>query len=125
MKKKILFVCKHNRFRSKVAEAIFKILSKNKVKSRGTEPDYLPVAENVQKAIKNLGYEKVDKTPKILEKKDWEWADLIVVVADNVNLKGKKVRKWDIPDTNQRNKNRIFEISKKIEKRVKKLVEEL
>jgi protein-tyrosine-phosphatase len=107
-----------------VAEAVFRKLSNNEVRSRGTEPDYIPVAESVQKAIKKLGYRRVSKNPRKLKKVDEEWADLIIVVADNVDL-DRKIMRWKIQDTNQRNEERILEISKRIERRVKKLVREL
>ena len=123
----ILFVCKHNRFRSKVAEAIFKKFNKkHKLRSRAVAPDYIKVAENVQKALRELGYKRVNKNPKKLTKKDLSWADLIVIVANNVNVrvknKNKKIIKWKIKDTSQSNYKEILKIIKIIEKRIKKLV---
>jgi len=126
-KKNILFVCKHNRFRSKAAEVIFRKYNRKKnifVKSAGTKADYLPVAENVQKALKELGFKKADRNPKKISDKLITWADLIVIAANDVNLKVKrrKIIKWKIPDTKQKNYPRIVEIIKIIEKRIKNLV---
>jgi len=124
----LLFVCKHNRFRSKVAEQIFKQLNKNKsikVKSAGSNPDYYPVAENVQKALKELGYKSVNKHPKKISKELANWADKIIVVANNVKIENKKVRYWKISDTSQDNFTGIQRRVKDIEKRVKKLINQL
>ncbi len=127
MMKKILFVCKHNRFRSKVAEAIFKKLNKNKkikTKSAATEPDYLPVSENVQKALQEIKVKRVNKYPKKLTEQMIKWADLIVLVADNVVLEdtGKKVIKWNISDVGQEDYSGILRRDKIIEKRIKNLI---
>jgi len=124
---KILMICKHNRFRSKVAEALFNLRNKNKknkVRSRATQPDYIPVAENVRKALKVLGIKKINRKPRKLMKKDISWADLIVVVADNISLDipNKKIIKWKIPDTDQSNYKEILKISKIIEKKVRNLI---
>ena len=125
----ILFVCKYNRFRSKVAEVFFNFYNRNKkhkVKSRGTEPDYIPVAESVKKVLKEFGIKNIDKKPRKLSRKAITWADLIIITADNVDLdlkpKNKKILKWEISDTSQSNVNGIKVRAKNIEKRIKKLV---
>ena len=122
----ILFVCKYNRFRSKVAEAIFLALNKNKkikVRSRGTILDKLKpyVARSVIKIMKKKGY-KVEGKPKKISKKDISWSDLIIIVADNVRLKSRNVVYWKISDVSQEDIRGIKERVNKIEKRIKKLV---
>lgn len=67
---KILFVCRHNRFRSKVTDAIFNKLNKNpkiKAESRGIILDELRpyIEKNVIKIIKEKGY-KIKGKPKQL-----------------------------------------------------------
>jgi len=123
----ILFICKHNRFRSKVAEAIFKKYVKNKkhkARSRATEPDYIPVAKSVQEALREIGIKRVDRKPRKLKKEDLDWADLIIVVADNVNLrfKGKDVLRWKISDTSQKDYSGILLRVRQIEKKILNLV---
>ena len=59
---RILFVCKHNKFRSKVAETIFNKLNKNQgteAESAGFTLDELRphVEKNVVKIMKEKGYE--------------------------------------------------------------------
>jgi len=99
---KILFLCKHNRFRSKVAEAFFKAFDKkDKAKSRGIIKD-IDVARSVVSVMKEFGLKLRDKKSKKISKKDIVWADLIVIVADDVKLKlDKKVLVWKISDTSQ------------------------
>ena len=123
----ILFICKHNRFRSKISEAVFNKLNNNKkikVDSAAIKPDYIPVAENVQKALKEIGVRRANKHPKKVTKEMLNWADIIVIAADNVNIKikGKKIIKWSISDTDQVDYKGILKRAKTIEKRVKNLI---
>jgi protein-tyrosine-phosphatase len=143
---KILFICRHNRFRSKVAEAFFmQYDKKDEARSRGIIED-IDVAGSVVRVMEEFGVELRDETSRVLEDKDVEWADLIVIVADNVkssdlirtfdhpkkakklfsdvelDVKGKKVLKWEIPDTNQENIDEIRRIIREIKGKVKELV---
>jgi protein-tyrosine-phosphatase len=120
--KRVLFICRHNRFRSKVAEAFFKNLDwEDEVRSRGLVKD-IDVSENVIRAMKKRGVEIEDKKSRILEKEDIGWADLIIIVADNVKLKlDKKVLVWKISDVSQDDIAGINKRIDEIEKRVKKL----
>jgi len=131
---KILFICKHNRFRSKVAEAIFKkINKKDEVKSAGLHLDLmrLYVSENVKKALKKRGIFEIDEKARQINDYDLRWADRIVIVANNVDdnlFTGKtkaKVEKWKIEDADESEKEKIEKIVQEIEKRVKKLAKEL
>ena len=137
----ILFICKHNRFRSKVAEALFKKYNKNKnikVKSAGVDLDYLPVARSVINMLRGFGIREIDRNPHKLTKKLIEWSDLIVIAANNVSKnkieyqikkiddeRKRKIVKWIIYDTKQNNLDRILEISEGIDKKVRKLVRRL
>lgn len=132
-KMSVLFICKHNRFRSKVAEALFKKYNRNKnikVKSAGTGLDYIPVAKNVINALNELGIKKVNRKPHKINKGIIEKADLIVIVANNVSKKifnkyGKKIIVWKISDTKQDNYKGILKRAKLIEKKVKSLAKRL
>lgn len=128
----ILFICKHNRFRSKVAEALFKKYNKNKAisaESAGTHLDKKRpcVAQNVKRALKRFGVRKVDSKPRKLTKAILKKADLIVIVADNVQLrvKGKRIENWKISDTSSHDYpgilKRVFRIDKKVRVLVRKL----
>jgi len=128
--KQLLFICKHNRFRSKVAEALFKKHNKNKkikAKSAGTNPDYIPVAENVVKALKESGIKKINRKPRKITKGLIRNSDLILIAANNVNKNAfkeynKKIIVWKISDTSQGNYKGIINRTRLIEKRIKKLV---
>ena len=131
---KILFVCKHNRFRSKVAEALFRKYNKNKkikVKSAGINPDYIPVAKNVIKVLREFGVKGINRKPQRINEKLIKKSDLIVLVANNIqkkylgDLKGKKVIIWKISDTSQDNYKGILKIVNNIDNRVKRLVKRL
>ncbi|MFH1365394.1 MAG: hypothetical protein ABIH28_02315 [archaeon] len=105
---KILFLCKYNRFRSRVAEAYFKKINKNKsikVKSAGIIMQNSPLSTGQIKAAKGFGINIAGRqkglSTEILKKND-----LIIIVADDVPkrtffFKGKyryNVRVWKIPD---------------------------
>jgi len=132
---RVLFICKHNRFRSKVAEVFFKFYVKKKklihrAGSRGIKKD-IPSALTVVNIMRERGMEIRNKTSKKIEKKDVGWADKIVIVANNVLKKDlekivgrvdKKIIVWKIRDTDQNNIKEIKKIINNIEKRVREFV---
>jgi len=102
---KVLFVCKHNRFRSKVAEAYFKKINKNKNIEASSAGIYkgIPVDKKVITIGKKLGININSKTKYLDEKKFIMGIDLVIIVANNVpaslfGAKGEKVIQWRIPD---------------------------
>ena len=128
----ILFVCKHNRFRSKVAEALFNHYNKNsniKVKSGGTTLGLnhsisLPAKEILVKKRIVLEKEQSQRIDESLI----NWADKIIIVADNVPKKifpKNKVEIWPIPDALESDIPGIKERIKKIESLVKKLIKSI
>jgi protein-tyrosine-phosphatase len=125
---KILFICKNNKFRSKVAEAYFKKTNKNKnikVDSAGLFEGGLG-NKNANSIIKKLGI-NIKGKPRTISNKLLTKQDLVIIVADNVpkNIYDKKycknLIKWRIEDTEKISKNRIEKIVKKIIKKVDKL----
>tara|TARA_Y100000296_G_scaffold24614_1_gene29041 strand:+ start:5337 stop:5750 length:414 start_codon:yes stop_codon:yes gene_type:complete len=134
-KKNILFVCKYNRFRSQVAEKLFKKYNKNKginAESGGVfkgEPVLYPPQVKISR---EFGI-KINKKPQAMSyPKLWDY-DLIIIVANDVpkNLfkrEGKydnKIIEWKIKDNYDPNKTKIRRIVKDIEKKVKMLVKKL
>ena len=106
----ILFICKYNRFRSKIAEAYFKNLIAEydhefKVKSAGIIKGHYPLDSTQKKIAKKFGID-INNPPQGLSVELLRWTDIIVIVADNVppmlfrNQKryGKRVIHWNIPD---------------------------
>jgi len=127
-----LFVCKHNRFRSKVAEALFKKLAGGsvEVKSAGVRLDLMRpyVAENAKKVLREKGVDGADDTPREINDLDIRWADRIIVVANNVSpeiFPKEKTEVWETEDTDQDNLEMIRKIVDKIEIKVKDLVKRL
>jgi len=131
----ILFICKHNVFRSRAAEAYFKKINKNKkikVTSAGvlTGTNIKP-SLNERKALKEQGIKIILKpknaTVPLLKKQD-----LVIIVADDVPLKlfnnkdyVKKVIHWRIPDVLDNSKEKSTKTVNLIKKRVEKLEKEL
>lgn len=126
MKKHILFICKHNRFRSKIAEAIFKKLNKNrnfKVKSAGIiKSNQINFLQNklARKLDIKINNRSIGISADILS-----WADIIIIVADDIPIslfneqkKNKKLILWKIPDSKRNNIKDIIKIIKMIENKV-------
>lgn len=132
MNMNILFVCKHNAFRSKIAESFFNKLNKNrniKVKSAGIMRG-MRISKYIIETAKNFGI-KIKGKPRGISSELLKWQDMIVIVADDVppeifyyRMKyGKKLIVWKIPDTESDNveeiKRIIFEIKLKIQGLIK------
>ncbi|MCK9568094.1 hypothetical protein M0R72_04030 [Candidatus Pacearchaeota archaeon] len=129
---KILFICKHNVFRSRIAEEYFKKINQNKkieVISRGIVMG--GHSDKEQRGIPKqlLGVDIDNRTPIPLNKKDLESSDLIIVVANDVPRKifdyqsmyiQNKVRIWKIKDEQKQNKKNIKRIALQIKERVDK-----
>ena len=134
MNKNILFVCKHNRFRSKVAEAFFKKYNKNKkyfAMSAGLLPGRYPLDKEQVKIAREFGINIHGKTKPIT-------MDLLiktrimVFVADIVPVeifgKAKYKRKeyiWKIKDSVNNRDEDIREIISEIKSKIIEFVESL
>jgi protein-tyrosine-phosphatase len=129
---KILFICKYNLFRSRVAEEYFKKINNNKeikIFSRGIIIGKTPRKEHVNLSKELLGINIRKRKPLPLNIKDLKKADLIIVTADDIpkilfnhnSLKNKKIIFWKIKDEQFQNKKNIKSIILKIKKKVDKL----
>ncbi len=142
---KLLFICKHNRFRSKVAEAIFNKMTSSDFKkledsknaetksqkkriiaeSAGLVLDELRpyIASNVIKIMKEKGY-FIEGLPKRITSDKINDYDMLVIVANNVEpefftssgFKG-EIIKWEIGDADEKEYDKI----KKSLKRLKEM----
>jgi protein-tyrosine-phosphatase len=130
----ILFVCKYNRFRSKVAEAYFKEINKNKniqAKSAGIFIGS-KLSSNQIKAAKYFGI-KISGKPQGISTDLLKWQDAIILVSNDIpsvlfknNKKyGKKLIVWKISDAGDNDKKNIERIIKSIMFKVDKLIEGL
>jgi protein-tyrosine-phosphatase len=134
---RILFVCRYNRFRSRIALAYFNKINKNKnikAKSAGLIKGSVVSGRGVGVA-KKLGLNIKGKAQGLTDTL-MHWHNIAVIVADNVPKKvfysnkkqGKKLIVWKIKDVN-REKGRtdeevIEDIIKKVDafnKKLKKL----
>lgn len=130
---RILFICRHNVFRSRVSESYFKKINKNKnikVKSAGIFKG-TGLSSNQVKAIRKKGIPKLTK-PKTMSVKKLKKTDLIILTANDIpislfNNKSyiKKVINWNIPDVLTNNYNEAKKSVNLITKKVKKLVKDL
>lgn len=132
---KILFICKYNRFRSKIAEEIFNKINKNKkheAKSAGIIQGSYPLDKEEVSVAKELGITLKGK-PKGLSTDILKWHDTAIIVADDVpkeilkdNKKfGKNLIVWKIKDVESKNKEEIQSIIIKIEDKVNKFVKHI
>jgi len=143
MVKRILFVCKHNIFRSRIAEELFKKLIKKK--------DYKALSAGIIKwnkrdLRKDGGFEAEKRVAKKkginlsvksrgLSSSLLRDTDIVVIVADDVSFEifkdksfGGKLISWKIPDVKDENKDKervALKIILLIEEKIKKFVRRL
>jgi protein-tyrosine-phosphatase len=134
---KILFICKHNVFRSRIAEEYFKKINSNKkieAISRGIVMG--GHSDKEQRGIPKqlLGIDIDNRTPIPLKLHDLESSDKIIVVANDIPRRifdyqkmyiQDKVFIWKIRDEQLQNKKNIKRTTLEIKKRVDKLVRRL
>jgi protein-tyrosine-phosphatase len=135
-KKNILFVCKYNRFRSKIAEFYLNKARNNlKAKSAGIIRVNRGLSFKEEKRNKYLKKEFgiiINSKSRGINYKLLKKSDLIIIVADDVpkiifnnkNWKD-KILIWKIPDEEGANKRNIKKIVFNIKKNINKLVEEI
>ena len=124
----ILFVCKHNRFRSKVAEAFFRHHYKGnsvKAKSAGTVLDLMNpyIARNVTRIMRDKGISMRDDGAVRIDSFILNWANKIIIVGDNVAsemFKDKDVAFWPIGDASEED---VETISRRVDEIEKKIIE--
>ena len=137
--KNILFVCKHNRFRSRIAEEYFKKIKSNKninVDSAGIIMSNSPLEKLQVNVSEDFGI-KIRVKSKALSVNLIKKQDLIIIVADDVpkilfnskayiDFKKTKIIQWKISDDpGGTNYNKMRKIIKLIMKKVDKLNKEL
>jgi len=128
----ILFICKYNRFRSKIAEAYFNKVNKNsklKAKSAGLVPG-IPISKNLIKTFKKYNLKLKGKS-KGINHKLLMWSDKIIIIDDRIPTAlfneekindGKKIIRWKISDTPEYNEKGKQKIIETIQKRINKII---
>ncbi len=128
---KILFICKYNRFRSRVAEAYFKKINKNKNITSASAGLIIgsPVNDFQKNTVRRFGLD-ISRRPKPLSSKLLKEQNLIIIVANDVpketfnKFKAKTIA-WKIPDAKVNKEEIIVKIIKPILRKVEKLVKDL
>lgn len=130
MKKNILFVCKYNRFRSRIAEAFLKKFSKRfNVRSAGLIKGN-PVDKNQVKIAHGFGINIRGKT-KGLNVNLLRWADIIIIVADDIppTIFDKrdriKIKQWKIKDAKVKDNEKIEKAIKNIKRKVEIFIDDV
>lgn len=135
IKMKILFICKHNRFRSRVAASYFNKINKNpnnEAKGAGIYSDYSSLDKSEVSIAKKMGV-NISGKPKKVNNKLLKWQGRIIIVADDVkksqikNYDKYKITIWKIHDVDDAKDVRkaIIKTVKKIKMRVKRLIKKL
>jgi len=137
--KNILFVCKHNMFRSQIAKAYFNKINRNKnikAESAGLIKGYLPLDKQQVSVARKLGI-NLQGNPKGLSIDLIKKQNLIIIVADDVSkslfnckeyidFNTTKIIKWKIIDSFDGDSDfKVREIIKRIMKKVDVLVKQL
>jgi len=130
----ILFICRYNRFRSKIAEAYFNKINKNKninAKSAGIFIGSYPLDKTEIKVAKELGI-ILKGRPKGISTKLLRWKDLIIAVTDdlpkglfNFGPYKSKIINWKIEDNYNGKEKSVKNIITRIMKRSEELVKKL
>lgn len=129
----ILFICRHNCFRSKIAEAYFNKINPHKsisVRGAGLFPG-VHTNSSQARVAKSLGVFMKGK-PHPITIKLLHWADILVVVADNIpselfkkeEFKGKLIV-WKVRDAHANNPKDIARAVKEIIQHINKFVKTL
>ena len=124
-KKIVLFVCRGNRYRSRIAEEIF-----NKNPPRGFVAESAGIHYQkyndraVPVVLREIGIELTKKKPRKLTGKMLEKASRIIVF-DGVSIPSRKVDTWPIKDCHAGDAVCIRKGRKQIEKLVEELLAEL
>lgn len=134
MVNKILFLCSHNSFRSKIAEAVFNKLYKGKkykASSAGIFPGPL-IYPNTKKSVKEVGY-NIGEKPRGLSFNELQKQDKVIIISKDIpkqlfshySFMKNKVEVWKISDTDAKETKKIKKITKEIEKKVKRLIKQI
>ena len=127
----VLFVCKANRGRSVMSEALFEraAAGRHRAISAGSEAvaGGGPHPEVVE-AMRELGIDLAGRSPRPLEPGDAEWADVGVTMGCGdayPYLPGKRYVDWKLEDRAGRTGTEVRRIRAEIEARVRSLLDQL
>jgi arsenate reductase len=125
----VLFVCLHNAGRSQMSEALFirAAEGRHEARSAGTEPAQ-EVHPEVIETMREAGIDLSDRIPRLLERSDVEWADLVVTMGCGDScpyIPGKRYLDWELEDPAGRPLEEVRATRDEIERRTAALLSEL
>jgi len=126
---RVLFVCLHNAGRSQMSQALFEraAAGRHEAMSAGTTPGER-VHPEVVTAMRELGIDLADRTPRRLDLELAEWADVVVTMGcgdECPYIPGKRYIDWDLPDPAGRPIEEVRATRDEIAGRVERLLDEL
>jgi arsenate reductase len=126
---RVLFVCLHNAGRSQMSEALFArtAAGNHEARSAGTTPGER-VHPEVVEAMRELGVDLSDRTPRKLTTAEAEWADVVVTMGcgdECPYIPGKRYLDWELEDPKGRPIEEVRATRNEIERRVVELIGEL
>jgi arsenate reductase (thioredoxin) len=124
-----LFVCRQNAGRSQMSAALFEREAdgRHRALSAGTTPA-AHVHPEVVEAMRELGIDLADRTPRKLTEELARQADVVVTMGCGDNcpyIPGKRYIDWDLPDPSGRPLAEVIATREEIARRVRELVAEL
>jgi arsenate reductase len=125
----VLFVCLHNAGRSQMSQALFERAAQGRhtAASAGTTPAER-VHPEVVEAMRELGIDLADRSPKRLTLQDAEQADVVVTMGcgdECPYVPGKRYIDWDLTDPTGLPVEQVRSIRDEIAGRVELLIREL
>jgi arsenate reductase len=126
---RVLFVCLHNAGRSQMSEALFTraAAGRHEADSAGTMPAER-VHPEVVTAMRELGIDLADRTPRLLTREAAERADVVVTMGcgdECPYIPGKRYLDWDLEDPKGKPIGEVRRTRDEIATRVEELVREL
>ncbi|MEK6276670.1 MAG: arsenate reductase ArsC [Actinomycetota bacterium] len=126
---KVLFVCLHNAGRSQISRALFEreAEGRHQADSAGTTPGDR-VHPEVVEAMREVGIDLADRVPRLLEREQAEWADVVVTMGcgdECPYIPGKRYLDWELRDPKGLPLDEVRTIRDETERRVRELVAEL
>ena len=124
-----LFVCLHNAGRSQMSQALFERAARGRhtAASAGTQPGER-VHPEVVNAMRELGTDLADRTPRALTRELAERADVVVTMGcgdECPYMPGKRYLDWDLPDPKRLPVEHVRVIRDEIADRTRALAGEL
>jgi arsenate reductase len=118
----VLFVCVQNAGRSQMAQALYEARG-GTARSAGSRPAAKVHAEVVD-AMQERGIDVSDRVPRGLDRRDVEWADLVVTMGCGdacPYIPGKQYVDWELPDPAGRPIDEVRVVRDEIARRVEQL----